>query len=134
LNTLGPIRHDPGLISSATPLAGIPSATTPSQQLELAPVQASAFTPRASTALHYIPQAEYGPPFPVAFGHGSTSTSTSTLIANQLSQLYSSIEAPSKFLSSDCMESYIPERAGTTIYKPLWLQAVSGSRRPNWDW
>jgi len=111
----GPIRHDPGLISSAPQPAGIPSATVPSQQLELAPAQASASIPSASTALHYIPQTESGPLFPVASSHGQTSSATTIAIANQPLQLYSSIEAPSTLSLSDSMESQIPERAGTTI-------------------
>ena len=113
LDIQGPIRHDPGLISSAPQPAGIPSATVPSQQLELAPTQASASTPSASTALHYIPQTESGPPFPVASGHGYI-PSISTPITNQPLQLYSSIEAPSTLSLSDSMESSNPKRAGTT--------------------
>jgi len=111
LDTQGPVRQDPGLTFPAPQLAGIPSATVPPQQLELAPAQASAFTPSASTTLHNIPETESGPPFPVALSHDQT-PSSATAIASQPPQLYSSIEAPSTLPSSDSMESYNPKRAG----------------------
>jgi len=49
--TTGPIRLDPGLISSATLLAGIPSASTHINTQELAPTQASAFVPQSTDLL-----------------------------------------------------------------------------------
>ena len=58
LNPLGPVRLDPGLISSATLSAGIPSAGTFTMDQELAPAQASAFVPQSTdtASLQYIPR------------------------------------------------------------------------------
>jgi len=108
LDTLGPTRQDPGLDSAAlsarTPLAG-----THTTFQELAPAQASAFSPQGTgTAIqpHSLAE-EVGPPSSVV---GSRDISQ---IASQTPYIHASIETSSLFSSHDSQE-VITNTAGTT--------------------